>query len=113
MFFNKETVLVNPRADRELQLNTPATIPFYISEVISNTTIDSVQVQVYTKDLKNITVLTNFTQIQKNINSDYEFTYTPQSVYKDSLYFRFKVLVNTNEHIVDSPSFSVLSIGVL
>jgi len=113
MFFNKETVVVNPRADRELSLNVSATIPFYISEVISGQSIETVSAQAYTKDLKNITILTNFIEISDNTNGDYEFTYTPTVVGKDNLYFRFRVLVNDNEHIIDSPSFSVLSVGVV
>lgn len=113
MFFNKETVVVNPRADRELLLNTPATIPFYISEVISNSQIEAVHVQAFNKDLKTITILTPFEEISENTNNDYEFTYTPLTVSKDTLYFRFKVLVNDNEHIIDSPSFSVLATGVV
>lgn len=112
MFFNKEKVLVNPRADTDLQLNVPTTIPFYISEVISNTLPTAVHVQPYTKDLKNITVLSNFTELSTNADGDYVYTYTPVGVAKDSLYFRFKVTINGNEHLVDSPAFSVLTIGV-
>ena len=113
MFFNKETVVVNPRADRDLLLNTSATIPFYISEVISNSQIEAVYVQAYNKELKNITILTAFEEISENTNGDYEFTYTPLTVSRDTLHFRFKVLVNENEHIIDSPSFSVLATGVV
>lgn len=113
MFFNKEKVQVNPRADTDLQLNVPTIIPFYISEVISNTIIDSVFVQAYTKDIKNITVLNTFTELDKNTNGEYEYTYTPLAVSKDNLYFRFKVQINDNEHLVDSPAFSVIKIGVL
>lgn len=112
MFFNKEKVLVNPRADTDLQLNVPTTIPFYISEVISNVLPTSVFVQTYTKDLKNITLVSNFVELFVNINGDYVHTYTPTVVAKDSLYFRFKVTINGNEHLVDSPAFSVLTIGV-
>lgn len=111
MFFNKEKVLVNPRADTDLQLNVPTTIPFYISEVISNTQIDTVFAQAFTKDLKTINILNNFTELDKNTNGEYEYTYTPLAVIKDNLYFRFKVQINDNEHLVDSPSFSVLNIG--
>ena len=112
MFFNKEKVLVNPRADTDLQLNVPTIIPFYISEVISNTLPDAVFVQTYTKDLKNINLLSNFTELSSNVNGDFEYEYTPTVVAKDNLYFRFKVTINDNEHLVDSPSFSVHTIGV-
>lgn len=112
MFFNKEKVQVNPRADTDLQLNITTIIPFYISEVISNTLPDAVYVQPYTKDLKAITLLSNFVEISKNTAGDFEYEYTPTVVAKDNLYFRFKVTINDNEHIVDSPAFSVLTIGV-
>ena len=112
MFFNKEKVLVNPRADTDLQLNVLTTISFYISEVISNHNITSVHIQPYSKDLKTITILEGFTEIFKDANGDYAYSYTPLGVAKDTLYFRFKVVINNNEHLVDSPAFSVFTIGV-
>jgi hypothetical protein len=112
MFFNKEKVLLNPRADTDLQLNTETIIPFYISEVISNTTIDSVLVQPFTKELKTQTLLSNFVEIDTNANGEYEVTYKPTTIGKDNLFFRFKVICGQNEHLVDSCAFSVHTIGV-
>lgn len=113
MFFNKEKVLVNPRAHTNLQLNTPIIIPFYISEVISNSNIDAVYVQAINKDLKTLTVLTPFVEVDKNTSGDYEYSYTPLAISKDTLHFRFKVMINDTEHLVDSDAFSVVNTGVI
>lgn len=112
MFFNKENVQVVPKADTDLQLNIQSIIPFYISEVISNATISQVYAQAYTKDLKVITIINNFVEIFVDPNGDYLYTFTPSAISKDTLHFRFKVIVGTNEHLVDSCAFSVHTIGV-
>lgn len=112
MFFNKENVRVNPRADTDLILNIPNTLTFYVSEVISNSTIEQVSIQAYTKEAKNITILNTFTDVDTNTNGDYEYTFTPTAEAKDTLYFRFKVVTNEMTHIVDSVPFSVNRVGV-
>lgn len=113
MFFNKENVRVIPKADTDLILNVESKIPFYISEVISSKTIDQVAVQAFSKDFKTETNINNFTVITANASGDYEYTFTPATALKDNLYFRFKVTVGENTHIVDSTAFTVINTGVV
>lgn len=113
MFFNKENIRVIPKADTDLILNVESIIPFYISEVISSKTIDSVAVQVFTRDFKTETNLNTFTAITANVDGFYEYTYTPIVAIKDNLYFRFKVTIGSNTHVVESVPFTVINTGVV
>lgn len=113
MFFNKENVRVIPKADTDLILNVESKIPFYISEVISSKTINQVAVQAYSKDLKTETNLNSFIVITANVDGDYEYTFTPTGTLKSNLYFRFKITIGDNIHIVDSTAFTVINTGVV
>lgn len=112
MFFNKENIRVIPKADTDLILNVESIIPFYISEVISSKTIDNVDVQVFKRDFKTETNLNTFTNITANTDGVYTYTYTPTVAIKDNLYFRFKVTVGDNTHVVESQPFTVIDTGV-
>lgn len=114
MFFNKQKILVNPKGDLDLLLNVPNTITFYIKEVISDDTLAYVSFQAFTKDLKNITLLSNYALVSESSPNEYTITYTPTVTYKDNLYFNFKVITTEGiTHVVSTPGFSVMATGVI
>lgn len=113
MFFNKQKLLVNPKGDTTLLINTPNIITFYIKEVISDEALTYVSVQPFSKDLKNITILSDYVLLSEASPNEYTLTYTPSTVFKDNLYFNFKVITASGlTHIESSPSFSVIATGV-
>ena len=113
MFFNKQKLLVSPKGDTDLIINEANAITFYIKEVISEDELTHVSFQAFTRDLKNITILSNYVLITEDLPNEYVVTYTPTTLQKDNLYFNFKVITSSGlTHVVSSPAFSVVPAGV-
>ena len=113
MFFNKQKLLVSPKGDTDLIINEANAITFYIKEVISEDELTHVSFQAFTRDLKNITILSNYALITEGLPNEYVVMYTPTTLQKDNLYFNFKVITSSGlTHVVSSPAFSVVPVGV-
>lgn len=94
--FFEPCIYTVPIGSKVMQMGINNTIQFYVADVANISTIYTVKYNIYKKDGRNITNLVDYTNCTRDGN-EVSINYTPTTT--DTLYFRFKVLLSTEDSI--------------